>query len=139
MFDVCLCHYQSGMACSVLRRKIVGDSSTPMTTRVWGKFIFYARSSIQLTITANTAYYKFSLLSGTRIIRGRRGTAISGICPSRSRYRLNDRDNRDKWNPKEHLQKLYFGISSRFSLIQKSSQSLQSNTIPSQAPLKSRD
>ena len=71
---------------------------------------------------------------GTRINRGRRGTAISGIWPSRSRYRENDRDNRDKWN-----QKLYFGISSRVSLFQTSSQSLQSNTIPSQAPLKSRD
>ena len=76
---------------------------------------------------------------GTRINRGRRGTAISGIWPSRSRYRENDRDNRDKWNPKKHLQKLYFGISSRVSLFQTSSQSLQSNTIPSQAPLKSRD
>ena len=75
----------------------------------------------------------------TRINRGRRGTAISGIWPSRSRYRENDRDNRDKWNPKKHLKKLYFGISSRVSLFQTSSQSLQSNTIPSQAPLKSRD
>ena len=51
--------------------------------------------------------------AGTRINRGRRGTAISGIWPSRSRYRENDRDNRDKWNPKKRLQKLYFGISSR--------------------------
>ena len=40
---------------------------------------------------------------GTRINRGRRGTAISGIWPSRSRYRENDRDNRDKWNPKKRL------------------------------------
>ena len=39
----------------------------------------------------------------TRINRGRRGTAISGIWPSRSRYRENDRDNRDKWNPKKYL------------------------------------
>ena len=38
-------------------------------------------------------------LPGTRIIRGRRGTAISGIWPSR--YRENDRDNRDKWNRKK--------------------------------------
>ena len=40
---------------------------------------------------------------GTRINRGRRGTAISGIWPSRSRYQENDRDNRDKWNPKKRL------------------------------------
>ena len=81
----------------------------------------------------NTSYDTPEPPPGTRINRGRRGTAISGIWPSRSRYRENDRDNRDKWNPKKHLQKLYFGISSCVS------QSLQSNTIPSQAPLKSRD
>ena len=56
--------------------------------------------------------------AGTRINRGRRGTAISGIWSPRSRYRENDRD---KWNPKNHLQKLYFGISSRVSLFQTSS------------------
>ena len=45
---------------------------------------------------------------GTRINRGRRGTAISGIWPSRSRYRENDRDNRDKWNPKKTSLKIVF-------------------------------
>ena len=46
--------------------------------------------------------------AGTRINRGRRGTAISGIWPSRSRYRENDRDNRDKWNPKKTSLKIVF-------------------------------
>ena len=48
------------------------------------------------------------LEAGTRINRGRRGTAISGIWPSRSRYRENDRDNRDKWNPKKTSFKVVF-------------------------------
>ena len=42
-------------------------------------------------------------LPGTRIIRG---TAISGIWPPR--YRENDRDNRDKWNPKKTSSKIVF-------------------------------
>ena len=45
---------------------------------------------------------------GTRINRGRRGTAISGNWPSRSRYWENDRDNRDKWNPKKTSLKIVF-------------------------------
>ena len=79
-------------------------------------------------------YFLTQSPAGTRINRGHRGTAISGIWTSRSQYRENDRDNRDKWNPKKNFKNLYFGISSRVSLFQTSSQSLQSNTIPSQAP-----
>ena len=45
---------------------------------------------------------------GTRINRGRRGTAISEIWPSRSRYQENERDNREKWNPKKSLKIMYW-------------------------------
>ena len=40
-------------------------------------------------------FYSYVSSAGTRINRGRRGIAISGIWPSRSRYREDDRDNRN--------------------------------------------
>ena len=62
-------------------------------------------------------------LPGTRIIRGRRGTAISGIWPSR--YRENDRDNRDKWNPKNVFKNCFLPFLAGFPCLKQASNLLR--------------
>ena len=90
--------------------------------RTWGGLQCHMRGYIWLygCYSMVSKWYYQGHGAGTRINRGRRGTAISGIWPSRSRYRENDRDNRDKWAPKKRLLKLLFAISSRVSLLETS-------------------